>query len=101
MSESQIPLNNISQEKGVSNYLTSYSISEYGFDLNKTTILGPYSTKIWIEINKFTFDVCMWLQNRHAACYELQKGRFYHNKIQKCTRIISNLLTVVCKDAEI
>ena len=35
MSESQIRLNNISQEKGVSNYLTSYSISEYGFDLNK------------------------------------------------------------------
>ena len=29
MSERQI------QEKGVSNYLTSYPISEYGFDLNK------------------------------------------------------------------
>ena len=35
MSESQIRLSNISQEKRVSNWLTSYTISEGGLDLNK------------------------------------------------------------------
>ena len=35
MSDSQIRLNNVSQEKGVSNWLTPYPISEHGFDLNK------------------------------------------------------------------
>ena len=35
MSDSQVRLNNVSQEKGVSNWLTPYPISEHGFDLNK------------------------------------------------------------------
>ena len=35
MSLKQKRLNDVSQEQGVSNWLTTYALIEYGFDLNK------------------------------------------------------------------
>ena len=49
MSKSQIRLNNISQEKRVSNCLTYYPISEHSFDLNKQNFEAVFNV-IWREL---------------------------------------------------
>ena len=40
LNENQLRLNSINCEKGVSSWLTSYPISEDGFDLTKQQIVG-------------------------------------------------------------
>ena len=57
LDENQKHLNNITQEKGVSNWLKAYPISDQGYDFNKQQFLGVCFFTLWLEINEHSINM--------------------------------------------
>ena len=101
MSDMQIQLNKISQEKEVSNWLTSDPISKHGLNLNKQQLWnGIGITYGWELINIPSICACGHKMDMQRAI-SCKKGGFNtirHNNAQDLT---CNLLTIICIDVGI
>ena len=77
LNENQLRLNSINREKGISSWLTSYPVSDHGF--NKAAIFGQLKTKIWLGSTEYAVYVLLQCKDGCSACNELQKRRIRNN----------------------
>ena len=94
LDENQMHLNDITQERGVSNWLKAYPISDQGYDLNKQQFLDCVHLRYGCRLTNIpsTCSCGSKMDIQHAM--SCKKGRFItirHN----------DLLTEVCKDVDI
>ena len=57
LNENRKCLNDITQEKRVSNWLTAYPISDQGYDLNKQQYWECVRLRNWLEINENSINM--------------------------------------------
>ena len=101
LDENQKHLNNITQEKGVSNWLKAYPISDQGYDLNKQQFWSCVCLRYGWRLTNIP-SICSCGSNvdiQHAM--SCKKGGFItirHNDLRDLT---ANLLTELCKDVDI
>ena len=101
LNENQLRLNSINHEKGVSSWLTSYRISDHGFDLRKHQFWdSPRLRYGWVLPNmSSTCCYCAKMDVQYGV--SCKRGGFVtirHNDLQDLT---ANLLSNVCNDVEI
>ena len=60
LSEKSKRLLDVSIEKGVSNWLTVLTISDFWVRAIEATFLGCNSLTIWMEYCKFTINMALW-----------------------------------------
>ena len=101
LDENQRHLSNIAQEKGVSNCLKAYPISDQEYHLNKQQFWDcVYLRYGWRLINIPSTCSCrskMTIQHAMSC----KKGGFSTIRHNDLRDLITNLLTVVCKDVDI
>ena len=100
LNENQKPLNDITQEKAVSNWLKAYPISDQGYDLNKQQfwdcVCLPYGWRLTNILSTCSCRSKMDIQ--HAMSCKKDFITIRHNDLRDLT---ANLLTEVCKDVYI
>ena len=101
MSEKHLKINNINQQKGVSNWLTVLPLSEHGFVLNKQEFWDAIRLRYgWSIANLPSICACgAKLDVDH--CMNCKKGGFVtkrHNVIRDFT---AKMLNEVCHDVEV
>ena len=101
MNARELKLNDNSQEKGTSNWLTVIPLSDQGFSLNKQQFWDAIRLRYgWFIANLPTNCVCgASFDTQH--CMNCKKGGFVtmrHNELRDLT---ANMLTEVCKDVAI
>ena len=101
LNENQKRLNDITQEKGVSNWLKAYPISDQGCDLNKQQFWDSVRLRYGWRLTNIssTFSCRSKIVIQHAMICE--KGRFItirHNDLRDLT---TSLVTEECKDDDI
>ena len=94
MPDSQMRLNKISQVKGVSDWLTSYPISERGFSLNKQQFWDGIRKRYRWELTNISSMGAYVHKTDMQHAMSCKTTRFYHKKAQRCTTF-NNLLTTV------
>ena len=101
LDEKQKHLNDITQEKGVSNWLKAYPISDQGYDLNKQQFWDcvhlRYGWRLTTIPSTYSFGSKMNIQ--HAM--RCKKGGFIAIRHNDLGDLTANLLTGVCKDVDI
>ena len=94
-------LNEMAREKGVSNWLNTYPLKEYGLDLNKQQFWDGISIQYgWPLSNLLTTCAC-GLKYDFQHSMNCKKGglvSIHHNDIRDLT---ANILREVCNDVEV
>ena len=101
LNENQLRLKSINREKGVSSWLTSYPISEHGFDLIKQQFWDSLRLRYnWALPNMPPTCYCSAKMDiQHAmSCKRGGFATIRHNDLRDLT---ANLLSNVCNDVEI
>lgn len=97
----EIRLSKISQEKGVSNWLTSYHISEHEFDLNKKQFWDGIRIRYRRKFtNRPSICACGHKMNIHHPM-SCKKGCFITIRHHDVWDLTSNLLTIIYKDVKV
>ena len=100
MSEKLKRLNDISKEKGVSNWLTAYPILEHGFDLNKQQFWDCLHIRYGWDLKNLPTTCPCGLKFDFQHSMSCKKGGFVtirHNDLRDLT---ANILHQVCNDVE-
>ena len=101
LNENRLRLNSINREKGVLSWLTSYPISDHGFDLTKQQFWDSFRLRYGRALPNMpsTFCCSAKMDIQHAMSWK--RGGFVtirHNDLRDLT---ANLLSNVCNDVEI
>ena len=101
MSLKQKKLNDITQEQGPSNWLTTYPLIEYGFDPNKQHFWDSIRIRYGWDIKNMPITCSCGAKLNYQHCMSCKKGDFItmrHNDVRYLT---ANILKGVLNDVEV
>ena len=100
LNENRTPTNHITQEKGASNWLTAYCISDQGYDLNIQQFWDSLCLRYEMRLRNIPLTCSCGSKKDIQHTRSCKKGEFFigHNDIRDLT---ANLLTEACKDVDI
>ena len=101
MSLKQKRLNNVTQEQGASNWLTTHPLTEYGFDLNKQQFCDSIRIRCGWDIKNMPTTCSCGAKLDYQYCMSCKKGGFItirHNDVRDLT---ANILKGVLNDVEV
>ena len=102
LNENQKRLDDITQEKGVSNWLKPYPISYQGYRLNKQQFWDCVRLRYgWRLTNNSSTCSCRSKMDIQHSIMGCKKGGFITIRHNDLGDLTANLLTEVCKDADI
>ena len=98
MSLKEKRLNDVTQEQGASNWLTTYPLTEYEFDLNKQQFWDSIRIQYGWDIKNIPTTCSCEAKLDHQHCMSCKKGGFItlrHNDVRNLT---ANILKGVLND---
>ena len=98
MNEQQKRINNINQEKGVSNWLTILPLVEHGFDFNKQQFWDCIRLRYGWNITNLPTTCACGAKFDIQHCMSCKKGGFINVRHNHVRDLTAKMLADVCKD---